>query len=401
MRKVLLTILLITLSSGAAAALWKCTNANGAVSFTPTDETGSTNTCTALTSDEPILSSPSVSSALYKCEDSMGTVWYTNQDFAKRLTRTSTVVTDCRLNPAPNPKLPNTKYLCGTRDPDDGFRDSSGWSADKDVAGATVSCKVLSQNQSTSTDPQQNQQRAREASDKCFALLMNDQEIKALVGKMTLDANENAKVTPAMLALKRRATPKERKAREKYIIESGRCGDEYIRAGNMAPFDRTTPEYQSYLQPLLNLRDGQITFADYAREEVKAQKETERIIKEFQRLQKDREAKERQAAEQERRHQEELNRPITLSCLVDMQPIGVNIPRINGVEWQYQINEAAQTIWASRGAIPTKIRIGPTDIYFVQDDQSVSISRNTGRISLMSGRLIATGICQTITQRKF
>jgi hypothetical protein len=306
MRKSLLTILLITLSS-SAAALWKCTDAGGVVHYLPEAVTDGSKTCIALVADEAKSSEPQ------------------------------------------------------------------------------------------QADSQQTFQQALTAAEKCGVVLVSDQEIGVLVGKMTLNAHE--KVTPAMLALNRKATPKERKAIEKYILGERRCANDFFQATKMPPLDMN----DTALQQEERLRDGQITFADYARGEVKAQKETERIIKaqkETERIIKDIEAKERQVAEQERRRQEELNRPITLSCIVDMQAISGNIPRI-GIEWQYQINEAAKTIWASRGVAPTEIGIGPTEISFEQGDQSVSISRNTGRIFLIGGGLLGTGYCQTITQRKF
>ena len=85
---------------------------------------------------------------------------------------------------------------------------------------------------------------------------------------------------------------------------------------------------------------------------------------------------------------------ITLSCIVES---GIAA----GVEFQYQINETAKTIWASRQVAPTQINIGPTDIRFKQGNADISISRNTGRYSNSSFSTLATGTCQIITQRKF
>lgn len=301
MRKAILMMLLAVVSSSAVAALWKCTDAGGAVYYLPEAVTDGSKTCIALVSDEVKPTEPQ------------------------------------------------------------------------------------------EADPQQAQQRATEASEKCVAAYMSDQEIRVLVGKMTLLSGE--KVTPAMLALNRKATPIERKALEKYISQSNRCADAYFQALNLPPINWNDPDLQTILPPQLKLRDGQITFADYARWEIKSKREWERS-------QKEREVLKRQVAEQERRRQEELSRPITLSCIVDMQGISGTIPRMNGVEWQYQINEAAQTIWASRGTAPTEIRISPTEISFKQGDQAVSIGRSTGRIAIIGG-ILGTGQCQTITQRQF
>lgn len=85
---------------------------------------------------------------------------------------------------------------------------------------------------------------------------------------------------------------------------------------------------------------------------------------------------------------------ITLSCIVES---GIAA----GVEFQYQINETAKTIWASRQEAPTQINIGPTEIRFKQGQADISISRNTGRYSNSFLTKLATGTCQTITQRKF
>ena len=90
----------------------------------------------------------------------------------------------------------------------------------------------------------------------------------------------------------------------------------------------------------------------------------------------------------------EASRLITLSCIVES---GIAA----GVEFQYQINETAKTIWASRQDAPTEINIGPTDIRFKQGQANISISRNTGRYSNSFLSTLATGTCQTITQRKF
>ena len=134
------------------------------------------------------------------------------------------------------------------------------------------------------------------------------------------------------------------------------------------------------------LREGVITFAEYAKERIKELREIERLITQYER------------EEQERRKLEERNRPITLSCIVSIN----NSEARFDSEHQFQINEEAKTIWASRGpAAPSSINIGPTEITFKQGDTSVRISRNTGLFSLTSGSYVWSGTCQTITQRKF
>lgn len=58
MRKALLTILLITLSSSAAAALWKCTDVGGVVHYLPEAVSDGSKTCIALVEDKPVQAAP-------------------------------------------------------------------------------------------------------------------------------------------------------------------------------------------------------------------------------------------------------------------------------------------------------------------------------------------------------
>jgi hypothetical protein len=58
MRKFILTILLVALSSSAAAALWKCTDAGGAVHYLPEAVTDGSKTCVALVEDQTIKAEP-------------------------------------------------------------------------------------------------------------------------------------------------------------------------------------------------------------------------------------------------------------------------------------------------------------------------------------------------------
>ena len=184
----------------------------------------------------------------------------------------------------------------------------------------------------------------------------------------------------AMLTIVRKPTTTERVALADYQYSIRLCLDRFYSDNQQL----TRPSaLRSDKVPLDLLRDGEITFAEYAKERIKELREADRLIAQYER------------EEQERRKPEERNRPITLSCTAESG-------RPAGLEFQYQINEEDKTIWASRGgAVPSSINIGPTEITFMQADGSISISRNTGRFSITSGHYFVSGTCQTIEQRKF
>ncbi len=183
----------------------------------------------------------------------------------------------------------------------------------------------------------------------------------------------------AMLTIVRKPTTTERVALADYQYSIRLCLDRYYSDNHQLTRPSAVPSDKF---PLDLLRDGQITFAEYAKERIKELREVGRLIAQYDR------------EEQERRKLEKRTPPITLSCIVTS---GKTV-----LEFQYQINEEAKTIWASRGpAVPSSINIGPTEITFMQADGSISISRNTGLISITRGGTVWSGTCQTITQRKF
>lgn len=181
----------------------------------------------------------------------------------------------------------------------------------------------------------------------------------------------------AMLKIVRKPTSMERVALETYRYSTILCWGNFYS-------DNPQLDHTIVPDPIDRLSAGVITFAEYAKERIKFLKENERLIAQYER------------EDQERRKQEERNRFITLSCTAESG-------RAVGLEFQYQINEEARTIWASRGgAAPSSISIGPTEITFKQEDVATTISRNTGRFSvILDSSVFAAGTCQTITQRKF
>jgi hypothetical protein len=87
---------------------------------------------------------------------------------------------------------------------------------------------------------------------------------------------------------------------------------------------------------------------------------------------------------------------ITLACLAD------NPSELAGVEFQYQINEKNKTVLATRGEQPSQIYIDSIRVLFAQGQAQTSISRSTGRFSVVQGgELVVTGSCQLIKQPKF
>ena len=90
---------------------------------------------------------------------------------------------------------------------------------------------------------------------------------------------------------------------------------------------------------------------------------------------------------------------IILSCVMQSTPDG----SLNGLETQYTIDPANNTVTASRGQAPTNVRISQTLITFSQAEFAVNISRATGRFSwnLANNPYAMTGTCEPVHASKF
>ena len=216
-----------------------------------------------------------------------------------------------------------------------------------------------------------------ESNTQCMEKLLKDTDIAILRNKLPLLGEEP---TPFMFSLNRKVLIPERIALEKYIQQSDACWNSYRTKMNLPHIDRAAPTNVKNEDKFTQLRDGVITFADFALAEVKARIEFKYAIENW---------------EKEQKKREELAKVINLSCIAESG-------RASGVEFQYQIDEVAKTIWASRGAEPpSKVNIGPTSITFNQGDFYIAISRSTGRFSQSASSTLITGMCETIKQAKF
>lgn len=195
------------------------------------------------------------------------------------------------------------------------------------------------------------------------------------------DFNERIINEEKLLIINRKATPQERSAIKEYLLQSELC----LKKLNLPPeFQATSPTADT--QDIIELlRDGKVTFAEYAVERIKTLKSIEIQVSKLELQKKQKQSK-----------NNELDNIITLSCLLE------NPLNWVGLEFQFQINETKKTIWANRGSeTPTGINIGALEIKFSQGNDRISISRNTGRFAILNRSTLITGICQTITQRKF
>jgi len=199
----------------------------------------------------------------------------------------------------------------------------------------------------------------------CINSFLDGPDAATLSNKIAFDGES----TPAMFSLNRKVTPRERTALEKYIQHLDDCD---LKAG-MAVTSKNLGNL--YVQ----LKDGLITFSTFALENLKRQIEAKYYLDNLEKLE---------------------NRNVitpqflNLSCLFESGPV-------IGTESQFQINETAKTIWANRGAAPSNINFGPTEINFKQSDLYVVISRNTGRFSVTLNNTTHGGKCELIKERKF
>ena len=199
----------------------------------------------------------------------------------------------------------------------------------------------------------------------CIDNFQKEPEAAILRNKLPIGGD----VTPSMLGLNRKATPVESKALEKFLQRLDDCNDQ---AGI-----QKTPRNPDNLY--LQLKDGLITFATFSLESIKREIELKQYI---------------ESLEKNKKEQAVQNQIINLSCLWDSGPL-------IGTENQYQINEGAKTLWASRGGIVSDLDFGATLIKFRQGSLFVEISRSTGRFSTRVDNTIFGGMCQLIKERKF
>lgn len=198
----------------------------------------------------------------------------------------------------------------------------------------------------------------------CISVFINGPEAEILRNKIVLLSEE---VTPYMFSLNRNATAPEKKALEKFIQQRDDC---FKKQGGLFKLSENSNDI--YIQ----LKDGLITFSAFALELLK------------------RELALKQYIENSKNEKPAPPQVLNLSCLFESGPV-------IGTESQFQINETAKTIWANRGAAPSNINFGPTEINFKQSDLYVVISRNTGRFSITLNNTTHGGKCELITERKF
>lgn len=92
---------------------------------------------------------------------------------------------------------------------------------------------------------------------------------------------------------------------------------------------------------------------------------------------------------------------LSLSCVVSSNPVDTSL---NGVEFQYTIDTASNTVTASRGpAAPTNVHITPNLIGFNEGQLEVEISRATGRFTqhFVNNPFVISGTCEPIHSAKF
>lgn len=197
----------------------------------------------------------------------------------------------------------------------------------------------------------------------CMSNIIKDPDMNILREKIVLFDEE---VTPYMFSLNRKVTATERKALEKFIQLSNACW----RAQGFTSLDDDPRDIT------VQLKNGVITIADFSLEKLRSKIEVNTFI--------------------ENSKKENVTSPqvINLSCFFESGPV-------IGTESQFQINETAKTIWANRGAPPTSINFGPTEINFRQGDLYVALSRNTGRFSVILNNTAHGGKCELIKERKF
>jgi hypothetical protein len=197
----------------------------------------------------------------------------------------------------------------------------------------------------------------------CMSNILKDPDTNILRDKVVLF---NEEITPLMFSLNRKVTAPERKALEKFIQLSNNC---WRQEGFQITGENSKDIY-------VQLRDGTITIANFSLEILKSRLEVQKYI------------------ENSKTEKPEPPQVLNLSCIFESGPVV-------GTESQFQINETAKTIWANRGAAPSNLNFGPTEINFKQSDLYVVISRNTGRFSVSLNNTTHGGKCEVITQRKF
>ncbi|MDD4962803.1 MAG: hypothetical protein PHI11_02665 [Gallionella sp.] len=188
---------------------------------------------------------------------------------------------------------------------------------------------------------------------------MSDKRLDPLRGYIYFSEHNGLK---PMDQLNRYPTEKEKKALIIFYDLKMQC-----MANILANIRALEPDFNSvpdlYSPLLAKLRDGQITYAD---------------LKEWQ---------DRKRAELKDKK---------LSCLLESPD------DVAGIEIQYSFNQSLNSLSASRGGAPENIEISDTEItYRTSKNWKVSISRNTGHLTIMNAGTVIVGACSSIAERKF
>ncbi len=213
----------------------------------------------------------------------------------------------------------------------------------------------------------------------------------SLRGKMPLFAGQSGPFNPP----DRKPQGPEFAALRALYAETIRCSMSYARLNNpeaKSPL-MVSESSLAHLSALALLKDGYSTFLDYTRWS------QEKVTESAQRYQ----AEIKNREEQERRQQEEAQRAQATQSVILLSCIAENPNDMRGVEFQYQVDQRNNSIWASRGnGSPNNVQIGPSQISFWQEQQRVTISRLTGTFTLaVAGTLIITGRCSRATSQAF
>lgn len=142
-------------------------------------------------------------------------------------------------------------------------------------------------------------------------------------------------------------------------------------------FSRIDKKFEGvdYWEMLANLRDGKITYATLIKW---SQRAIEHSLAELDKI---------RTARNERL---EAKNPFTLTCTMT-EPAD-----IRGVEFIYRIDPGNNTVQANKGPIPRDVRITSSEINWVDDDATTSISRLTGSINVSARKinLLMVGSCE-------
>lgn len=215
-------------------------------------------------------------------------------------------------------------------------------------------------------------QTSLEVAQYCVEIL-KDKQLDVLRTKMPiLDAN----VTPNMLKNHSKPTPNEAKVIQLFLKKKIECYERMIGGNASLTEQKCTVHGNPYEMDAIiaYLMTGFITYSEYGKWLTAAQ----------------------EAARKEKPRKE--SSLLFLTCRNE-QP-----GDYFGAEIQFQIDLANQLASANRGpAQPSDVRVSNTEIVFRQGENSVSISRTSGRLDISSPGvgLIFAGQCQQIAKQQF